>query len=103
MALTTTTGFWGRRPLTISAARSMALASSTEVPPNFMTSMSARPQATCFACDLNPYQGTPSGVPQQPKIEPASAAAGESIEISLGLEQFRVQQGRAGGSANGVV
>ena len=39
MALTTTTGFCGRRPLTMDATRSMALASSTEVPPNFMTIM----------------------------------------------------------------
>ncbi len=39
IALTTTTGFCGRRPWTIAATRSMALASSTEVPPNFMTIM----------------------------------------------------------------
>src|SRR6476660_2908639 len=37
MALTTTTGFCSRRPLTIAPARSIALASCTEVPPNFMT------------------------------------------------------------------
>jgi hypothetical protein len=37
MALTTTTGFWGRRALTMAAARSIASASCTDVPPNFMT------------------------------------------------------------------
>src|SRR5436190_17694560 len=39
MALTTTTGFCARRPSTMEATQSMALASSTEVPPNFMTIM----------------------------------------------------------------
>src|SRR5437667_2658892 len=37
MALTTTTGFCESRPPTIAAARLMAWASCTEVPPNFMT------------------------------------------------------------------
>src|SRR3954468_18196862 len=41
MALTTTTGLFGRRSRTIAAARSMAAASSTEVPPNFITIMPA--------------------------------------------------------------
>jgi hypothetical protein len=39
IALTTTTGFLAARPLTIDAVRSIALASSTEVPPNFITIM----------------------------------------------------------------
>jgi hypothetical protein len=39
MALTTTTGFCANRPSTMAATRSMALLSSTEVPPNFMTIM----------------------------------------------------------------
>src|SRR5579884_680372 len=39
MALTTTTGCCGRRLWTILAARSMAAALSTEVPPNFITSI----------------------------------------------------------------
>src|SRR5438067_11908218 len=41
MALTTTTGDCGRRSLTMVAARTMASASSTEVPPNFITIMPA--------------------------------------------------------------
>src|SRR4051812_11510919 len=41
MALTTTTGDCGSRSRTIAAARSIAAASSTEVPPNFMTIMPA--------------------------------------------------------------
>src|SRR5580765_1787392 len=36
-ALTTTTGRSGRRSRTMAATRSMACASCTEVPPNFMT------------------------------------------------------------------
>ncbi len=46
MALTTTTGFCALRPLTIVAARSMALASCTEVPPNFMTIIGRGTSAT---------------------------------------------------------
>src|SRR3954471_804858 len=41
MALTITTGDCGRRSRTIAAARSIAAASSTEVPPNFITIMPA--------------------------------------------------------------
>src|SRR6185312_13878553 len=37
MALTTTTGLLPVRPFTISAAREIAVASSTDVPPNFIT------------------------------------------------------------------
>src|SRR5579883_2735313 len=44
MALTTTTGRLAERPLTMAAVRSMARASSTEVPPNFMTIMGTRPR-----------------------------------------------------------
>src|SRR5689334_2319220 len=39
IALTTTTGSSRRRPLTICAARSIAAASCTDVPPNFITIM----------------------------------------------------------------
>ena len=39
MALTTTTGClpWATRPATMAAVRPMAAGSSTEVPPNFIT------------------------------------------------------------------
>jgi hypothetical protein len=37
IADTTTIGFWAARVLTIAATRSIALADSTELPPNFMT------------------------------------------------------------------
>src|SRR5580692_445436 len=42
IADTTTTGFRSTRALTIPATRSMAMADSTEVPPNFMTIMGGR-------------------------------------------------------------
>src|SRR6185437_10266553 len=71
-ALTTTTGLSVRRSRTIVATRSMARASCTEVPPNFITIMAALP------------------------------AAG-SIEISLRFEQFAVQNGCTGRTADSVV
>src|SRR5256885_15057458 len=43
IALTTATGACGRRSRTMAAARSMAAASPTEVPPNFITIMPALP------------------------------------------------------------
>src|SRR5271170_108531 len=48
MALTTTKGRSGRRDFTMLATRSMALASSTEVPPNFMT-ITVAPPAEAWA------------------------------------------------------
>jgi hypothetical protein len=50
MALTTTTGRCASRPRTISPARLMAAAFSTEVPPNFITSIGA-PSLTPLATD----------------------------------------------------
>src|SRR3954469_7362665 len=70
IALTTTTSFCARRDSTILAARVMAAASSTKVPPNFMTII-ARSQG--------------------------------AAEISLHGEQLGVEQGSAGGAADGVV
>src|ERR1022692_57890 len=79
MALTTTTGFCCRRSFTIAATRSMARASSTEVPPNFITIIG-----------VTSWQ--------------SYGSAGQvSIEVTLGIEQLRIQHRRAGGSADGVV
>src|ERR1700685_3060013 len=89
MALTTTTGFCGSRPLTISAARSIALASCTEVPPNFMTIIGSGTSAaderdqTSHFCRI----GTCCSSPQ----------------VSPHFEQLRVQQSRARRASNGVV
>src|ERR671930_1276712 len=69
-ALTTTTGFSGRRSRTMHAARSMAAASSTDVPPNFMMIMHE---------------------------------ARGSIQVSLHLQQFRIEQRRARRPADGIV
>src|SRR5271169_3445893 len=77
MALTTTNGRSGRRPFTMLATRSMAVASSTEVPPNFITITAAPPA---------------QGVGDRP-----------SREIALRFEEFGVEQGRAGSAADGVV
>jgi hypothetical protein len=52
MALTTITGFLATRPFTMDAVRSIALASSTEVPPNFITII-----------EWNPVQDSSAGVP----------------------------------------
>src|SRR6185295_4632479 len=73
MALTTTTGRCGRRSLTICAARSMASASCTEVPPNFMTIMGDHP------------------------------VRWHSPKKSLHLKQLGVQQGRPRRTADGVM
>src|SRR5438128_11700244 len=54
IALTTTTGFCASRPLTIAAVRSIAFASSTEVPPNFITIMEREPQATDSCGGIQP-------------------------------------------------
>src|ERR1700722_4011465 len=83
MALTTTTGLCGRRALTIAATRSMARASSTEVPPNFMTIIGVTSRRNCGGAAQVSFLG--------------------SCEVAPGLEQFGIQHGRAGGSANGIV
>src|SRR5438270_10003590 len=67
MALTTTTGCCDWRPATIEVTRSMALASSTEVPPNFITII------------------------------------GASSKVSLGLEEFGVEDGGSGRAADRIV
>src|SRR5271165_755230 len=77
MALTTTNGRSGRRPFTMLATRSMAVASSTEVPPNFMTITAAPPSKN--------MGGRPSR------------------QIALRLEEFGVEQGRARSAADGVM
>src|SRR3954470_7163571 len=75
IALTTRTGFCARRDSTILAARPMAAASSTEVPPNFMT---------IIASSL-------------------SASGIRVAEVSLHLQQLGVEQGSAGSAADGIV
>src|SRR5260370_35200766 len=80
MALTTTTGFCGRRPLTIAATRSMARAASTEVPPNFKTIIGVtRWGETGRGADWEPGRGAGRGpAPPPPGLRrghPTGAAA----------------------------
>src|SRR5580700_1160025 len=86
MALTTTTGFCASRPLTISAARSMALASCTEVPPNFITIIGRRTSDANF--------------PDQP---PPPCSIETSPQITPHFEQFSIQQGRSRRASDSVV
>src|SRR5271166_3309626 len=77
MALTTTNGRSGKRAFTMAATRSMAAASSTDVPPNFMT-ITVSPPA---------------------RKEQALASRQEALH----LEKFGVEQGGSSGAADGVV
>src|SRR5579863_2194666 len=83
IALTTTTGFCGSRSFTIAATRSMARASSTEVPPNFITiiGVSWRDCGSAVRISFHRARG----------------------EVAFGLEQFGVQHSRTRGAANRVV
>src|SRR5208282_3959977 len=109
MALITTNGRSGRRPFTMLATRSIAVASSTEVPPNFMTITSA-PGApnerrfyrghrqTTHLRLLGRCCGRWSGGP------PSQDVAGRpSRQVALHLEEFGVQQGRTRRTADRVV
>src|SRR5215467_13664777 len=78
IALTTTMGRSTERPLTIPAIRSIAVESSTDVPPNFMT-----------------ITASPSSIVQEVRRS--------SLQIALHLEEFGIQQGSAGCAADGVV
>src|SRR5271169_937048 len=77
MALTTTNGRSGKRDVTMLATRSMAVASSTEVPPNFMTITAA------------PHWSDVGGR--------------GSRQIALRLEEFGVEQRCSRCTADGVV
>src|SRR5277367_173095 len=86
MALTTTTGRCGKRSFTIAATRSMARASSTEVPPNFITIIGGISSKESRAWKK-------AGARQSPG----------SFEVALGFQQFGVQHRRAGGATDGIV
>src|SRR5450759_5402003 len=77
MALTTTKGRCDKRAFTMAATRSMAAASSTDVPPNFMTITAAPPEKEVEAL--------------------------ASRQEALSLEEFRVEDGGASGATNGIV
>src|ERR1022692_1092534 len=77
MALTTTKGRSGKRVFTMAATRSMAAASSTDVPPNFMT------------------------ITVSPPAKEVGALA--SRQEALRLEEFGVENGGASGATNCVV
>src|SRR5713101_4922973 len=98
MALTTTTGFCACRPFTIAAARSIALASSTEVPPNFITIIGD----TFFAADRRRATQMKCHIRIFGRCHPQRTQR-SSIEISLDLEQLGVEQDRAGRPADRVV
>src|SRR6202041_356824 len=84
MALTTTTAClpWAMRPATMAAVRPMAAGSSTDVPPNFMTTRLMR---------------------TFPRWLDADSGLGHRLQLAQAGEQFRVQDGGTGCSANGVV
>src|ERR1035437_4822906 len=77
MALTTTKGRSGKRAFTMAATLAMAAASSTDVPPNFMT------------------------ITVSPPANEEGALA--SRQEALHLEEFGVENGGASGATNGVV
>src|SRR5579872_5079408 len=93
MALTTTTGRCLSRPRTISTTRPMALASPTEVPPNFMTMQLA---IICSESHLSQNQGK-MGHPLWRRVHAGS------FQISLGFQQLGIKQCRTGSAADGVV
>src|SRR5579862_5673249 len=119
IALTTTTGCWDWRPWTMEATRSMALASSTEVPPNFMTIIGGAPSTQgsgCRARDPHSTRSLRSLAQGRLRLRLKTGSAQDdariphgvwlevpSSQISLGLEQLCVQDGGSGSSANGVV
>src|SRR5215469_4667253 len=78
IALTTTNGRSPSRALTIPAIRSIAVESSTDVPPNFMTITASPP----------------------PMIEQVRRS---SPQVALHFEEFGIQEGCAGRAADGVV
>src|ERR1051326_910354 len=88
MALTTTTGLSGSRPLTMRAAWSIALASCTEVPPNFMTIMAVEP------CAANRHRWG------QVRL---NRREGNSSQVALHFQKLGVQHGCPGSSPDGVV
>src|ERR1700741_3410871 len=108
MALTTTTGLFPTRSLTIEAVRSIALASSTEVPPNFMTiiahslagSYRGQQAKTSIARSelLVPIRGRKTG-----EARTHSRGRWPSPEISLRLQQLCIEQGRSGRAANRIM
>ena len=79
MALTTTNGRSGSRDFTMLATRSMAVASSTEVPPNFITIMA-----------------------EHRRTAPTGLDSGRQ-EQALHFQKLGIQQSRAGRAANRVV
>src|SRR5262249_12811660 len=74
------------RLFTISAARSIAFASSSEVPPNFITSIWQKSSIAYSQCQV---------------VQPFGEL--RSTEISLGFQQFGIEQRGAGSSADGIV
>src|SRR5215472_688096 len=95
MALTTTTGFLGRRSLTMAATRSMAVESCTDVPPNFITIIGGSSSGGYWyltrqfltGCLRNDFGWKRLASPQ----------------ISLRLQQFSIEQGRSGCTSNRVM
>src|SRR5579862_3233168 len=80
IALTTTAGFCVRRLFTIVAARSIAIESCTEVPPNFITLIAA-----CTSRAGRIWK------------------TDHSLQVSPHFEQFSVEHGGPGSTADGIV
>src|ERR1700722_17850490 len=115
MALTTTTGFCARRPSTMEATRSMALASSTDVPPNFMTIMGGscglgscrrRPSRCARDSSLRLQNGSARNDAigfEEAKIRFRRQRRAQSSQVAFGLQEFGVEDGDSGGPADRVV
>src|SRR4029077_2721052 len=101
MALTTTTGFFATRPFTIVAVRSIALASSTEVPPNFITIIEGN-RVPERSARLPPAVAGAS-CPRQRHGVARKRDRSASPQVPLGLQQLRIQQRRPGCAADRIV
>src|SRR5579862_256042 len=118
MALTTTTGCLpiDTRPATMEAVRLIAAGSSTDVPPNFMTTrlMPELPPFQLERCAeppvpemqvlrLRPPQRPPLRVTAERGRLHAGCGFGDRFKLAQAGQQLRVEDGRAGRAANGVV
>src|SRR6476661_3144823 len=102
-ALTTTTGRSGRRSRTMAATRSMAWASCTEVPPNFITIMRAlRRTSTTETRRHGERHGGVCSATEWPEY-PSAVARTRSTQVSLRFKQLDIQHGCTSSAADGVV
>src|SRR5579864_51115 len=83
------------------ATRSMALASSTEVPPNFMTIIGGGPSAAYRKRPArHPLLRLKDGFAQD---DASTLGHSDSSKVAFGLQEFRIQHCRSGCTSNCVV